>query len=81
MHPKAQSPRDQYGNYPEFTANLKAGRWVLDLLKFRQYDGLTLQFYDENGVSHNEELDGFVDELKQKMVEPAIAPRKCAFFR
>jgi hypothetical protein len=54
--------------------------WAKPLLQFGQYDGLTFQLYDNEGVTSNPKFEAFVKTLKEHMVEPVIGPRKCLFF-
>jgi hypothetical protein len=50
------------------------------LFQFRQYDGLTFQLYNEEGLTSSPEFETFVAALKEHMAEPVIGPRKCMFF-
>lgn len=54
--------------------------WVQRLLQFQQYDGLSFQLYNEEGLTSNREFEDFVTGLKEEMEGPEIGPRKCMIF-
>ncbi|TVY19222.1 hypothetical protein LARI1_G002188 [Lachnellula arida] len=54
--------------------------WSRPMLQFRQYDGLTFQLYNNEGLTSTPEFENFVAVLKERMLEPVIGPRKCMFF-
>lgn len=54
--------------------------WIKPLLQFRQYDGLTFQLYNNEGITTNPKFKAFVKALKDRMADPVIGPRKCLFF-
>lgn len=59
--------------------------WLEPLWQFKQYEGLSIQFYQEgeDGVEMvtNAETERFVKLLQDIITYPEIGPRKCQFFR
>ncbi|RDW79741.1 hypothetical protein BP6252_04379 [Coleophoma cylindrospora] len=59
--------------------------WLEPLQQFRQYDGLSIQFYQEGveGVkmTSSEETERFVKHVQDIITYPKIGPRKCQFFQ
>ena len=50
------------------------------MMQFRQYDGLTWRFYDEDGEKEAPELVAWVEALKEYLDGDRIRPRVPIFF-
>ena len=58
----------------------RPAEWCRPLFQFRQYDGLSFQLYNKDGLTSFPEFETFVAALREHMAEPIIGPRKCMFF-
>jgi hypothetical protein len=56
------------------------GEWAIPLCQFKQYHGLRLQLYNDEGLKTNSKFEKYVSRLQEILNGPVIGPQKAPNF-